>query len=156
MGNGDVAKTHTHLFSPLLDELEVTPSYIASNLLPVSLLTGNLSSCLSLHRHLFYEALGFFGVVEYLAPLRFTHVSTALKRNGVSEQGQAYHKLHIWIDRIHGASWFNDVVRSVVEEKPESRKAILRGVLARLETSLLHLNSFPSPLTIAVNKEKHL
>jgi hypothetical protein len=68
MGNGDMAKVHTHLFGQLLDELEVTPSYITSILFPASLLTGNLSSCLSLHRHLFYEALGFFGVVEYLAP----------------------------------------------------------------------------------------
>ncbi len=152
MGNGDINKTHTHLFTQLLDELEVTPSYIASHLLPTSLLTGNLSSCLSVHRHLFYEALGFFGVVEYLAPLRFTHVLTALKRNGVSEQGQVYHKLHIWIDRIHGASWFNDVVRYIVEQKPESAKAILRGALARLETSLLHLDSFPSSLTTAVKK----
>ena len=154
MGNGDLNKMHTRLFSELLDELEVTPSYIAATILPASLLTGNLSSCLSLHRHLFYEALGFFGVVEYLAPSRFTHVLSALQRNGVSEQGQAYHKLHIWIDRIHGASWFNDVVRSVVEEKPESAKSILRGVLARLETSVLHLDAFPTPLSFVVNKDE--
>ena len=154
MGNGDLEKTHTHLFAQLLDELEVTPSYIATNLLPASLLTGNLSSCFSLHRHLFHEALGFFGVVEYLAPLRFTHVVNALKRNDISEKGQAYHKLHIWIDRIHGASWFNDVVRSIIEEKPETKKAILKGVLIRLETSLIHLNSFPSSSITSSIKEK--
>lgn len=141
MGNGDLTKTHTHIFSQLLNELEVTPSYMAANALPTSLLTGNLSSCLCLHRHLFYEALGFFGVVEYLAPMDFTHVVTALQRNDVSEQGQSYHKLHIWIDRIHGASWLNDVVRTLIEQKPEATKPILRGVLARLETLLLHLNS---------------
>ena len=156
MGNGEMDKVHTHLFGQLLDELDVTPSYISSNMLPVSLLTGNLSSCLVMHRHLFYEALGFFGVVEYLAPPRFTQVVSALKRNGVSEQGQAYHKLHIWIDRIHGASWFNDVVRSVVEENPEAAKAILRGALARLETSLLHLNAFPTSSTRAGDNKQDL
>jgi hypothetical protein len=73
----------------------------------------------------------------------------------VSEQGQAYHKLHIWIDRIHGAAWFNDVVRCIVEEKPESAQDILRGVLARLETSLIHLNSFSSSATISIDNKKH-
>ncbi|CAF0866554.1 unnamed protein product [Didymodactylos carnosus] len=145
MGNGEQGKTHTYLFELLMNELNITTDYIQNNLLLTSLITGNISSCYVLNKSLFYQSIGYFGVTEYLAPIRFKKVVKALERNEISEAGKQYHKLHIWIDKIHGAAWFNNVVRSMIDKQPECGIEIARGALARLETSLEHLESFAPP-----------
>ncbi|CAF1365845.1 unnamed protein product [Didymodactylos carnosus] len=153
MGNGEPLKTHTYLFELLLNELDVTSEYIRDNLLLTSLITGNISTCYVLNKNLFYQAIGYFGVTEYLAPIRFKNVVKALERNEISDAGKQYHKLHIWIDKIHGAAWFNNVVRKMIDKQPECGKEIIKGALVRLQTSVEHLNSFPSSTHIPLQTQ---
>jgi len=151
MGNGKSTKTHTKLFDNLITELSVTPEYIQNNILLLSLMSGNVSSFYSIHRRNYYRALGYFGVMEYLAPYRFKDVIAAMKRCGLSAQGMEYHDLHIQIDSIHGNGWINNVIKPIVRELPEAAVEISRGAMVRLETSTLHLDSLLEHVKVARN-----
>jgi len=150
MGNGELNKMHSVLFATLSDQLDVHEEYIQENLLTESLLSGNLSSYYTVRRENFFKALGYFGVTECLAPRRFKAVVKALDRNNFSNE---YHKLHIFIDSIHGKGWFNNVIRPIVDKYPLARLDITQGALTRLDTSTTLLDKMLEHLT-SVNLKK--
>lgn len=135
LGQGDASQMHTHLFSMVLQELDVTSKDVQENVTTEALRCGNLSACLSLCRPLFAQGIGYFGVTEYLAPRRFRDVVTSWHRNKLQPEGIAYHELHVSIDAVHGAGWFKRVIGPLVDKQPELAPIITEGVLLRLNSS---------------------
>lgn len=101
MGNGKPHEVHTTLFKCVLEELDITPEYVAETLSTLSKSSGNLSAGVYFEREHFYKAIGYFGVSEYLAPSRFKKILVGFKRLGFSSRANIYHDLHITVDTGH-------------------------------------------------------
>lgn len=149
LGNGVLAATHTLLFTRALQALGLGDADLAGTPSLESLVCGNLSVLLALHRGRFYEAIGYYAVTEYLVPDRFQHVVTGWRRNQFDEQGLEYHRLHIRMDAIHASGWLNQVIAPLVAADPDARRPIAIGALYRLVTSHRYLESLtraPDPV----------
>jgi pyrroloquinoline quinone (PQQ) biosynthesis protein C len=140
MGNGTPSQVHTTMFARALDALGITPEKIKTHVYLESLICGNLSLMMTLHRHRFYKAIGYFGVTEYLAPARFTQVVNAWTRNHLDPRDVEYHRAHIRIDAQHATAWFYDVIRPRVDISPANGLEIAKGALIRLESSKRYLD----------------
>jgi hypothetical protein len=139
MGNGDPAQVHTHLFNQVFDVLDISQVDLDARLSSEALLSGNLAVLTSRYRRLYHEAVGYFGITEWLASDRFVHVVHAWKRLSLAAVGITYHNLHITVDARHASGWFRRVVQPAVHS-PFSRKGITRGVLWRLNSSARYLD----------------
>ncbi|MDC0719072.1 iron-containing redox enzyme family protein [Nannocystis bainbridge] len=138
IGNGTLAATHTVLFTQALADVGIDEADLDGAASLESLVCGNLSVLLALHRRHFHKAIGYYAVTEYLVPDRFQHIVTGWRRNGLSEQGLEYHRLHIRMDAQHASGWLNQVISPLVEA-PDVRRPVAIGALYRLETSHRYL-----------------
>jgi len=141
MGNGKPQEVHTTLFAHVMDELEITPDYVAATLSTLSKSSGNLSAGVCFEREHFYKAIGYFGVSEYLAPSRFKKILQGFKRLGFSDRANVYHDLHISVDTGHAQGWFNNVVAPLVDESSAAAHEIARGAFYRLNNSARYLDA---------------
>lgn len=148
MGNGVDENVHTSLFAKALDVLNVDHQYINSNMLDEAIISGNLSSCLSLNRRHYHKAIGYFGVTEYSTPSRFKHFVKGWERNNLPKVGISYHKLHVTIDTVHGNSWFNKVIAPAVDQNPLAGKEMAIGALVRLNSSERYLTAMLNHLML--------
>lgn len=144
MGNGHSEEVHSALFAKALKALNIDEKYISDNMLLDSVVAGNLSSCLSLSRRHYYKSVGYFGVKEYLAPRRFEHVVAALKRNNLSPESVAYHKLNAAIDTSHADNWLINIIAPLVNQSPEIGREIALGAMIMLNSSERYLDSLTS------------
>lgn len=149
MGNGNLPDMHSILFDEALDELDVSPAYIAENFLFEAKVCGNISAALALRRQHYYMAIGYFGVTEYLVPRRFRKLISAWKRLGLPEKGMHYHDLHIGVDAGHAAGWFRNVVHPAVDQDPRVGRDIALGALIRLDSSEQYLDAVLAKATTA-------
>jgi len=141
MGNGDPKEVHTYLFAKALSALGIDKKYIQENMLLDALISGNLSSCISLSRRHYFKSVGYFGVTEYLAPRRFKHVVSAWNRNKLPEENIIYHKLHIEIDTVHAKGWLNNIISPLVNHDPAIGREIALGAMIRLNSSEQYLDA---------------
>jgi hypothetical protein len=141
VGNGNVTGFHTNLFQQSLDSAGATPDYIRRNLALESVVCGNLSMALSLHRNHFAKAIGYFGVTEYLVPRRFPSIVSAWSRLKFDEAGIAYHRLHSELDADHGEEWFEMVIVPHIDRQPDDAVHVARGALYRLNSAQRYLDS---------------
>jgi hypothetical protein len=140
VGNGSVAGFHTNLFQLSLDSAGATPDYIRRHLALESIVCGNLSMALSLHRNYFAKAIGYFGVTEFLVPRRFPKLIAAWERLGLEDAGIAYHRLHSELDAGHGEEWFEMVIAPHIDRYPGQAAQIARGALYRLNSAQRYLD----------------
>ena len=140
VGNGNVSGFHTTLFQRSLDSAGATPDYVRRHLALESIVCGNLSMALSLHRNYFAKAIGYFGVTEYLVPRRFPSFIAAWKRLEFDEGGLSYHRLHSELDADHGEEWFNMVIAAHIDRRPDDAVPIARGALYRLNSAQRYLD----------------
>ena len=141
MGNGDIDKMHTNMFSETIRAVGIDDNYMKNNLLWQSVESGNLSSIFALNKEYFYEAIGYFAVVEYMVPRRFKSVITGWKRCNLPEKGIAYHCLHLQVDALHAKGWMDNVIIPAFEKDMNLGRKILKGALLRLNSSQRYLNA---------------
>src|SRR5262249_54329269 len=111
MGRGTESEMHSVLFGRALEAFEgVDPVPFETD----ALVCGNLQILLSLRRHHFYKALGYFLALEHLSPPRFRRLMAGWHRNRVSAEHAAYHRVHIEMDVDHCARWFRNVITPVL------------------------------------------
>jgi Iron-containing redox enzyme len=154
MGNGQAEAVHSLLFDRALRRFGISLTEPEVPLEVEALVCGNLQLMLGLRRKYVYMGIGYFSVVEYMAPGRFTKLMEAWDRLGLGREGADYHTVHIGVDQVHAEGWFENVVLPLIEEKPSAAEAITRGALYRLNTSCRYLDrifpNFPSRRQAAV------
>ena len=139
MGEGIQAKMHTAMFTRILKKLGLDEN-VNGSLTTEALACGNLSLMFTLRRQYFYKAIGYFAIIEYLAPQRFRDVLTAWERNRLDSGDAEYYEAHVSIDSTHTDNWFSNVIRPTIESDPEAVVEITRGALYRLNTSQRYLD----------------
>lgn len=139
MGNGRPEEVHTHLFNKIYEVFDVSVEELEEAMTASDLLAGNLAVLLCRYRHLFPEAVGFLGMIEWLVPDRFTNVVQSWERLGLPDVGITYHRLHMTIDSKHAAGWFHNIIAPTAESD-FMRRGIARGALWRLNSSARHLD----------------
>jgi hypothetical protein len=148
MGNGKPEAVHSTLFQRALERFDISLTRSEVPLETEALVCGNLQLMLGLRRKHVHKGIGYFAVVEYMAPARFGKLMAAWDRLGLGRDGADYHLVHISVDQEHAEGWFENVVRPVIEEDPTIIPEITRGALYRLNTSCRYLDriypSFPS------------
>lgn len=140
MGNGVESRVHTVMFEKTIEALGIDDDFIQSSLTIEGLHCGNLSALLVLRRALIFRAIGYFAAIEALFPMRCVSLITAWKRLGLPMEAISYHQEHVKIDVHHAHGFFNNVIRPLVEMKPELSREISWGVFARLNSSNRHLD----------------
>jgi pyrroloquinoline quinone (PQQ) biosynthesis protein C len=148
LGNGNYADIHTSVFGETLHALEVTPEFIADNIMLEATICGNVSAALALSKRHYYRAIGYFGVTEYLTPRRFRSFVIGAKRLGIEKAAYRYHDMHIQIDARHGPSWFKNIVAAAVAREPRCAYEVALGTLLRMETSTGYLNALQKTLDV--------
>jgi hypothetical protein len=148
MGNGEPESVHSLLFDRALQRFGISLAEPEMPLEIEALVCGNLQLMLGLRRKYVYMGIGYFAVVEYMAPGRFTKLMEAWDRLGLGREGADYHVVHIGVDQVHAEGWFENVVLPLIHEKPSAMAEITRGALYRLNTSCRYLDrifpNFPS------------
>ncbi len=129
MGRGNQGGMHGPMLEKLAVALDLHPT-IAETVWP-SLALGNTLVAFSTTRRYAYHALGALGAVELTAPWRAGHVAAGLKRLGVGAE-RKYFALHATLDVEHSRTWNEEVLRPLVEERPECARALAEGAIMRL------------------------
>ena len=141
LGNGEKHRVHTVMFQQTLNEVGATENFIRENIIVPARVCGNLSALLALRRPLLYRAIGAFAVTEYLFPRRCSSLLEAWKREGLSDQGIAYHREHIGVDARHASGFFKNVIIPIIDKRPDLATEIYWGAVARLNSSGRYLDS---------------
>jgi hypothetical protein len=148
MGNGRPEAVHSLLFDNALRQFGISLAKPEVPLETEALACGNLQLMLGLRRKHVHKGIGYFAVVEYMAPARFTKLMEAWDRLELGRDGADYHLVHIDVDQGHAEGWFENVVLPLITEDPAVIPEITRGALYRLNTSCRYLDrifpSFPS------------
>ena len=135
MGNGIASQAHTTMFAKVKQYFKVTETFSHNNILASSLVSDNLSAMLALYREHYAKAIGFQAVTEFCVPHRFKYFIKGCRRIGVPEDILAYHILHTDIDGEHAQGWFQEIVKPLVVQYPESIKHIIQGAELKLNSS---------------------
>ena len=150
MGKGDSSQLHSLLFADVIASLGISNAELENSLEAEALVCGNLQNMLSLSRSHFYKSIGYFAVVEWMTPARFTNLMMAWTRNRLDPSAAVYHTLHITVDTDHAQRWFRNVIAPVLRQSPSAASEITRGALYRLNTSQRYLDRIYPLLPSAV------
>ncbi|GAC1624905.1 MAG: hypothetical protein NVS9B10_11360 [Nevskia sp.] len=130
MGRGHEHGMHGPMLEATAHELELRPTL--QDTVCEALALSNLMVALAANRRYTYQSLGALGVIEMTAPGRVAQVNTGLRRLGVSAAGRRYFQLHAGLDVKHSRAWNAEVIRPLVESRPDMAMAIAEGALLRL------------------------
>ena len=130
MGRGNAKGMHVPMLNTLAAALDVAP--LCDTDVWEAAALSNLMAGLALNRRYAYHSLGALGIIEQTAPGRAAKVSLGLRRLGVAAKVRHYFDLHAVLDVKHAAAWSAEVIRPVVETRPEAAAAIAEGALMRL------------------------
>jgi hypothetical protein len=140
MGCGDTGEVHSRLFANSLSCLDVDDAYRARVICYEAQVTGVLSAALALKPDWYAEAMGYFGVTEYLVPRRMKAFIEGWKRLNLPLGGDDYQRLHVRIDAEHAAGWIRNVIVPAVLENGDIARRVAAGALMRLESSQRYLD----------------
>ncbi|MDQ0465549.1 hypothetical protein QO010_003338 [Caulobacter ginsengisoli] len=129
LGQGKAAVMHGPMLGELARALDIAPR-IETTLTP-ALALGNTMVALAVNRRYAYQSIGALGVIELTAPWRAAHVDAGLKRLGVG-RARRYFTVHATLDVKHSESWNREILRPLVEARPEAARWIAEGALMRL------------------------
>lgn len=141
MGRGKVNNNHGVLFNNILTSLGISTNIKIRDIKIESLICGNLQILTSQYRSYLAFGIGFFFTSEYLASPRFIEVEKGWDRLDLPKEGKKYHLLHIPLDVVHADNWFKHVLYPFIEQYPDQKKDVLKGVYYRLESSNIYLDS---------------
>jgi hypothetical protein len=140
IGRGNPVEVHSRLFTQC-DEAVSSRSKVVHHLLPESILCGNLSTCLALHREYYPIAVGYFGATEDLAPRRFLAFLQAWERCGLPSEEAAYQRIHVEVDVHHADGWWRRVAFTPSQRSSAFKKSVELGILLRLDSSARYLDA---------------
>ena len=131
LGRGHAQGMHGPMLHRLAAELRLDehPAPIVWEALALANTMAGLAS----NRRYAFHALGALGVIELTAPGRAALVNEGLRRCGLSPHARQYFALHATLDIKHAEAWNREIVRPLVEARPEVAPWIAEGALARLE-----------------------
>ena len=130
MGQGHRGGMHGPMLDVLSEELSLSKS---SPIVWESLALGNLMTALASNRRYTFHSVGALGAIELTAPGRAQKVNAGLKRLEVTGAARRYFALHATLDVKHSIAWNREVLRPLVDARPEVAPAIAEGALMRLE-----------------------
>lgn len=130
MGRGNAAGMHGPMLERATVALGLSPS-IDTTVWP-SLALANTLTAFATTRRYAWHAIGALGVVELTAPGRVALVAKGLKRLGHSPAVRKYFELHAVLDVRHAEDWIANVLRPLVQERPDAARYLAEGALARL------------------------
>ncbi len=131
MGRGREEGMHGGMLEDLAREVGAAPG--TTPIVWEAQALGNLLVALAATRSYAFHAMGALGAIELTAPTRAVHVVQGLKRVGVSPAGYRYFALHATLDVKHSAAWNEEILRPLVQSRPEVAPFIAEGALLRLE-----------------------
>jgi hypothetical protein len=129
LGQGRPEVMHGPMLGELARALDIVPR-IETTLTP-ALALGNTMVALAANRRYAYQSIGALGVIELTAPWRAAHVDAGLKRLGVG-RARRYFTVHATLDVRHSETWNREILRPLVEARPEAARWIAEGALMRL------------------------
>jgi hypothetical protein len=130
MGQGKRGGMHGPMLEVLARELGIATD---ASVVWESLALGNLMTALAMNRRYTFHSVGALGAIELTAPGRAALVNAGLKRLGVGGEARRYFALHATLDVKHSIAWNREVLRTLVDENPETARAMAEGALMRLE-----------------------
>jgi heme oxygenase-like protein len=132
----ELGRGHAHgMHGPMLHRLaaELRLDEHPAPIVWEALALANTMAGLASNRRYAFHALGALGVIELTAPGRAALVNEGLRRCGLSPHARQYFALHATLDIKHAEAWNREIVRPLVEARPEVAPWIAEGALARLE-----------------------
>lgn len=129
MGRGMEIAMHGPMLSRLAASLELD---LSTEPVFEALALGNLLAGLAFNRRYAFHSIGALGAVELTAPDRSRLVNLGLKRLRVPAGDRQYFALHATLDIKHSEAWNREVIRPLVEDRPDCAVAIAEGALMRL------------------------
>ncbi|MGQ0620172.1 MAG: iron-containing redox enzyme family protein [Panacagrimonas sp.] len=130
LGRGHALRMHGEMLKRTITELQLAPGI--ESVVWEALALANLMQGLATNRRYAYHSVGALGAVELTAPTRVNRIDQGLERLGVSPQGRSYFKLHASLDIKHSRDWNAEVIRPLIDGRPDVRRAIAEGALMRL------------------------
>ena len=130
MGHGKQSAMHGQMLERIVDQLNLQPQIDTTVWQALAL--SNTMIGLATTRRYTWQSIGALGVIELTAPNRVKHVSTGLKRLGVSRDMRAYFDLHAALDVSHSRAWVREIIRPLVDANPACAAHIAEGALIRL------------------------
>jgi pyrroloquinoline quinone (PQQ) biosynthesis protein C len=131
MGRGKAIGMHGPMLGELAKQLGVTYE-TDSRIIWEARALSNVLVGLAANRRYAYQSIGALGVIELTAPTRAGKVATGLERLGMSKAASRYFRLHATLDLEHSASWNREVLRPLVDARPDVAVSIAEGALMRL------------------------
>jgi len=153
IGNGKQDRTHRKLRIDLMDVLNIDKDehiQHPSRYCWEELALANFYFKSSLNRKRNTQALGALLCVEMAVPGKMDYVCDGLKRVGLEKRDLIYISEHSVVDIKHAQGWRDDVLTPLLQERPDLKKEVLRGVFGRLEVAGLVCDK----LFIRIKEEK--
>ncbi len=138
IGKGKEARTHRKLRISLMKALNIDEYEHIQN--PAKycweeLALANFYFKSSLNRKKNTQALGALLCVEMAVPGKMNYIYDGLKRVGLRDKDLVYVSEHSVVDIKHAQGWRDDVLTPLLEERPDLRTEVLKGVFGRLEVA---------------------
>ena len=132
MGRGAEVGMHGPMLSATAAELGIASGDAHHDLVWEALALGNLMMALAYRRDYAFHSIGALGSIELTAPTRVDKVAQGLQRLQVSKHGVMYFSLHASVDIRHSKDWNEEVIFTLVRDRPELATPIAEGALMRL------------------------
>ena len=130
MGRGHLDGMHGRMLERTVELLDLKPSI--DDTVWEALALSNTMIALASNRHYAFHSIGALGVIEMTAPGRVAQVNAGLRRLGAPAEARQYFQLHAGLDVRHSEAWNREVIRPLVEARPDVAVAIAEGAILRL------------------------
>lgn len=130
MGRGHLDGMHGRMLERTIDAMALKPALETT--VWEALALSNTMIAMATNRRFAFHSIGALGAIEMTAPGRVSQVNAGLKRLGAPAEARQYFQLHAGLDVRHSEAWNREVIRPLVEERPEVASAIAEGALLRL------------------------
>lgn len=137
IGHGDNVFTHVNLYKDVLSRQNIKlPDNHYIDLYNIDALAGHNAFMIGcVNRQHYYKLLGVMAMTEVLDPPQYEKLVNGCNRLGLIDRDVKYYNEHITIDIKHGDDWLYQVIDTISEKKPESRKEFYLGCMLRLNTA---------------------
>ncbi len=138
IGKGRQDRTHRKLRIKLMNTLNINEQehiQHPSKYCWEELALANFYFKSSLNRKKNTQALGALLCVEMAVPGKMNYVYDGLKRVGLDDKDLVYVSEHSVVDIKHAQGWRDDVLTPLLEQRPDLRQEVLKGVFGRLEVA---------------------
>ena len=129
-GAGRGERMHAQLFTDMMTELDLDPSYGAhlDRAPAVTLAPVNLMSLSGLHRSLRGASVGQFSMIEVTSSPGSRRLSSAFARLGAGEAGRRFYDEHVEADAVHEQVLRSGLLGDLLAREPELAPDVVLGI----------------------------